>query len=74
MKKFLDDFVLVKDDEIMDATRITFNNTHILPESASASTLAASLKLKKELKGRRVALVITGGNTSKEEIKKILST
>lgn len=73
MKEYLDDFILVSDEDIMKAQKILFNATHIFPESASASTLAASLKLKRSLRGKKVVLAITGGNSSQEEVDRALS-
>ena len=44
----------------------------MIPESASASTLAAELKLADRLKGKQVALIITGGNSPQGEIEALL--
>lgn len=63
MRKGLDDFILVSDDEIRDSMKIIFHATGMAVESASSSTLAAALKIGKEKLGKKVALVITGGNT-----------
>jgi len=62
--KHLDDFVLVTDDEMRNAVRIYFEKAKTLAELAGAAPLAAALKLKEELKGRKVALILSGGNIS----------
>jgi len=45
-----------------------------MAEEAGASPLAAALKIKERLKGKRVALVLTGGNISMPRLKQILRT
>jgi len=58
----LDDFVLVSDDEIRAATLKMIELTRNLVEPAGAAPLAAALRLGAHLKGKRVALLATGGN------------
>ena len=60
----LDDFVLVTEDEIRDANRLMIEHTRNLVEPAGAAPLAAALKLRDRLHGKRVALVLSGGNIS----------
>jgi threonine dehydratase len=43
-----------------------------LAEEASSSPLAAALKIKERLKGKKVALVLTGSNISMDRLKQIL--
>ncbi len=66
MRKFLDDFILVSDEEIRNAWRILGKVSRIIPEPASASALAAEMRLQKELNGKNVALMITGGNSPQD--------
>jgi threonine dehydratase len=54
--------VLVTDDEISDAIRAYWTDTHNLAEGAGAAPLAAALQEKPKLRGRRVGLVLSGGN------------
>ncbi len=74
MRELLDDFVLVRDDEIRNAWKLLAERAKMIPESASASTLAAELKLADRLKGRQVALIITGGNSPQSEIEALLAS
>ena len=60
----LDDFVLVSDDEIREAQALMIETTRNLVEAAGAAPLAAALKLREELAGKRVALVASGGNVT----------
>jgi threonine dehydratase len=68
LRRLLDDFVLVGDDEIDEATRLMIEKTRNLVEGAGASPLAAALKLKPRLRGRRTALICSGGNVSPRQL------
>jgi len=52
----------VTDDEIALAIRAYWTDTHNLAEGAGAAALAAALQEKSKLKGKRVGLVLSGGN------------
>ena len=53
---------LVSDDEIAAAVRAYWTDTHNLAEGAGAAALAAATKERARLKGRKVGLVLSGGN------------
>ncbi len=69
----LDDFVLVKDEEIRIAMRWMIERAHTLAEGAGASPLAAAYLLRDELKGKKVGLVCSGGNTSLDHLRQAIS-
>ena len=54
--------VLVSDDEVAGAVRAYWTDTHNLAEGAGAAALAAAMKERSRLKGRKVGLVLSGGN------------
>ena len=54
--------VQISDDEIAAAIRIYWTDTHNLAEGAGAAPLAAALQEKARLHGKRVGLVLSGGN------------
>ncbi|MBR1187511.1 threonine dehydratase [Bradyrhizobium sp. AUGA SZCCT0169] len=54
--------VQVTDDEIADAVRAYWTDTHNLAEGAGAAALAAALQEKPKLRGKRVGLILSGGN------------
>src|SRR5215510_8127740 len=54
--------VQVTDDEIAAAMRAYWTDTHNLAEGAGASSLAAALSEKNKLGGKRVGLILSGGN------------
>jgi threonine dehydratase len=55
-------FVLVSDAEIADAMRAYWTDTHNLTEGAGAAPLAAAVQEKQRLAGKKVGLVLSGGN------------
>ena len=70
--QWLDDFVLVSDDEIRAAQALLIEATRNLVEAAGAAALAAGLRLRQQLSGKRVALIVSGGNVSREQLLDVL--
>jgi threonine dehydratase len=54
--------VQVTDEEIAAAIRYLWTDTHNLAEGAGAAALAAALQEKRKLPGKRVGLILSGGN------------
>ena len=54
--------VQVTDDDIADAIRVYWTDTHNLAEGAGAAPLAAALLEKSKIQGKRVGLILSGGN------------
>jgi threonine dehydratase len=54
--------VQVTDDEIASAIHAYWSDTHNLAEGAGAAPLAAALQEKQRLQGKRVGLILSGGN------------
>jgi threonine dehydratase len=69
----LDDFVLVSEEELEAAVLRMLELTRNLAEPAGAAPLAAALKLRDRLAGKRVALILSGGNISPEHLREILA-
>jgi CoA:oxalate CoA-transferase len=69
----LDDFVLVSDDAIDDAIALYLEHTHSLAEGAGAAPLAAALAGKARLAGRKVVLVLSGGNLTRPALARVLA-
>ncbi|MGI8605756.1 MAG: threonine ammonia-lyase [Gaiellaceae bacterium] len=72
--QWLDDFVLVSDDEIRAAQVLLIEATRNLVEAAGAAPLAAALRLREQLAGKRVTLILSGGNASREQLLEVLRT
>jgi len=72
--RHLDDFVLVSEAEMNQATRFLIEKTRNLAEPSGAAALAAALKLKDRLSGKKTAVVLSGGNISTTQLLDILDT
>jgi len=72
MRKHLSDFLLVSDDSIYDALKLMIQHTHNLTEGAGAAPLAAALTMKEKLAGKKVVLIMSGGNISLQRLKSVL--
>ncbi len=64
--------VAVSEDEIAEAIRIYYTATHNLAEGAGAAPLAALLKEKGRYAGKRVGLILSGGNIDMPVLAQIL--
>jgi threonine dehydratase len=72
LRRHLDDFVLVSDDEIRAAQAMLVTVTKNIVEAAGAASFAGACHLRRELAGKRVAIVMTGGNASVRELSEVL--
>ena len=68
----LDEFVVVSEDELREATCSMIQHTRNLVETAGAAPLAATLKLRDRLAGKRVVLICTGGNATLDQLRALL--
>jgi threonine dehydratase len=64
--------VEVTEDEIAEAIRIYFDDTHQVAEGAGAAALAALLQERQHVANKNVALVLSGGNIERMRLKQIL--
>lgn len=65
--------VSVNDFEIGEAVLLMLERMKMLAEAAGAAALAGALKLKSELRGKRVIIVISGGNIDINLLDRIIS-
>lgn len=72
MRRYLDDFFLVDDEDIKKAIVLFLEHTHNLAEGAGAVALAAALNQKERLHGKKVVLVMSGGNLAIDRLREIL--
>jgi len=64
--------VTVTDDEVAEAMRMYYRFTHNVVEGAGAAPLAALLKERGTMAGRKVAVIVTGGNIDTELFVEVL--
>ncbi len=73
IRREADDVVAVSDDEVADAMRALFIDTHNVAEGAGAASLAAALAQRERLRGRRVGVTVSGGNVDATLFAQVLS-
>jgi threonine dehydratase len=61
-QKYLDEMVLVSEEEIALAMRLLFQEFKFLIEGAGAASLAAAIQLKTRFSGKRVGIIVCGSN------------
>jgi len=74
LRQVLHDFVLVPDVEIDAALRPLILGTRTLVEGAGAAPLAAALRMRTALAGKRIVLVVSGGNIAPDRLAAVLAT
>lgn len=72
LRAHLDDFCLLSEDELAEGVRLSLALTHNLAEGAGAAALAAAMKHRAALRGKRVAAVMSGGNLDSAVLRRIL--
>lgn len=68
----IDQFSLVSESEIRGAMRTLIFDEHLLVEGAGAVPLAALKKNKDTIRGKKIVLIICGGNVSQKVLKSVL--
>ncbi len=64
----LSDVLLVSEAEIVHAMRLIFERLKIVVETSSATVLAAVLRNKERFRGKKVGLILTGGNVDVDSL------
>ena len=64
--KHVDRFIEVTEDEIRSAMRAVYEDTHNVAEGAAAASIAAVIKDRDRIAGKRVGAILTGGNVDRE--------
>jgi threonine dehydratase len=67
------DIVAVTDDEVAQAMRVLFSDTHNVAEGAGAAGLAAAMQQSARWQGRSVGVALTGGNVDTAMFAQVLS-
>lgn len=68
----LDDMVLVSEEEMRQAIILLLRSAHQLAEGAGAAATAGALKLRDQLRGKKVAIILSGGNLTIEGLRQVL--
>jgi threonine dehydratase len=73
IRRGADHLVEVSDDEIAEAIRILYSDTHTLAEGAGAAAFAALMRERATMQGRRVAVVVSGQNIDRPWMQTVLA-
>jgi len=65
--------VEVSDDEVAEAIRVLFSDTHTAAEGAGAAGLAALMKERGRMQGKRCAVIVTGQNIDRATMGEVLA-
>ena len=74
LKRELDDIVTLTEEEIAEGIRLALRATHNLAEGAGAASLAAAVKLRDQLTGKKVVCVMSGGNIDRATLSNVLGS
>ncbi len=71
-KKYVDDFILVSEEEIKEAMKLFLEKHFMLIEGAGALSVASFLKKKMRFNGKNVVLIISGSKLTLDTLKEVL--
>ncbi len=69
--RLVDEMILISEEEMCEAIRLLVAETRTIAEGAGAAATAAAMKM--DLRGRKVAAVVSGRNLTAENLKIILA-
>jgi threonine dehydratase len=74
VRRFVDEVMLVSDEEILSATRALLQKEHVLAEPSGAAAFAGLLKSRR-ITGKIItsAAIVSGGNISQEVLARVIS-
>jgi len=72
IRGLLDDFLLVSDDDIRRAIGTLVEKAHTLAEGAGATALAGAIKHPEKIRGKRVAVTVSGANITVDQLRQSL--
>ncbi|HXX72384.1 MAG TPA: pyridoxal-phosphate dependent enzyme, partial [Candidatus Acidoferrales bacterium] len=73
LRHLIDDIVLVSDEDMKRAVKTIFLASGPVAELSGAASTAAAFKMKEQLAGKKVALLLTGGNIQHDQLASILT-
>src|SRR5437667_2028473 len=67
----MDDMLLVSDEEMRRAVVLLLRAAHVVSEESGAAATAAAVKLRERLPGKKVAIVVSGGNMTMDSLRRV---
>ena len=74
LKRELDDIITLTEDELAGGVRLALRTTHNLAEGAGVASLAAAMKIRGQLSGKKIVCVMSGGNIDRATLTRILTS
>jgi threonine dehydratase len=71
-QKYVDSYITVTEEEIISAMKLVIKYHHLIIEGSAGVAVAALIKDKERFKGKKVAIVICGGNVSETVLKSLI--
>ena len=71
-KKYVDDFIIVTEEEIKEAIKLFLEKHYMLIEGAAALSVASFVKAIERFKNKNVVLIISGAKISLDQLKEVL--
>ncbi len=71
-KKYVDDYIIVTEEEIKEAIKIILSKQYMLVEGAAALSVASYIKKIEKFRNKRIVLIISGAKIGTELLKQIL--
>ena len=72
-RRLVDDVVVVSDDEIIDAMRLLLDRLKTVVEPSGACGVAALMNARIPLRGKRIGVVLSGGNVGADRLVELLA-
>ena len=73
IRREVDDVIAVTDEQVADAMRALFADTHNVAEGAGAASLAGAMLQRERWRGRRIGVALTGGNVDTAVVARVLA-
>jgi threonine dehydratase len=68
----LDDMLLMSEEEMRDAMLMLARTAHVLAEESGAAATAAAVQVAERLRGKKVVIVVSGGNVTLDHLRRVL--
>jgi len=72
LRRVVDDMVLVTEEEMEKAILLLMETAHQVAEGAGSAATAAACKIKERLQGKKVAVILSGGNLTMDKLAEIV--
>jgi threonine dehydratase len=73
LPRLVDEIMLVGDAELAEAIRLLVETARQVAEAAGAAAVAAALRRREQIAGKRVGLILSGGNIPSDQLRRILN-